>query len=681
VAEVESPQEAGDHEALLEDSAEDLYEHAPCGYLSTYPDGRIARVNQTFLSWTGYDRAELLSGRRFVDLLTVGGRIYHETHYAPLLRMQGSVRAIAMDLLRADGTRMPVLVNAHIRTDAGGQPLAVRTTVFDAGDRKLYETELLAARRRAEQAAARLRVIEQVVADLAAVSRASTVCDVIASAGTSAFGAAASAVWLADDATGAYRFASASGGSGPARDLPPDTPVPKNVLLRHGEVVVVRQEDAPETFPFVTAGLGSGGGTLVLTPLAAHARTLGVLALRLPDTHDPDHDELTLLQTLGRQAGQALERARLYDAQTTVATTLQRSMLPTSLPDDPRLSLSASYRPAVDGLDVGGDWYDAFRLDPDRVAVVVGDVVGRGLNAAAAMGQLRSAIRALATADSGPALLLDRLDRFVDGVEAADTATMVYAEVDVRTGVARYACAGHPPPVLVDSAGQSSLLWEGRSAPLGAHFGVAMRPEAQVTLAPGSRLLFYTDGLVERRDAALDQCIEALAQEFSEWADRPFDGIADQVADTVLGTGRTGDDVCLLAISFNEHPTFGCSVLAELSRVAPMRSALTTWLVSEGVAGDDLHAAVLACSEAVSNAIEHGYKSDGTGVVDVVVTVTPEKLRLRVRDKGRWRPPLTAGERGRGVSLMKAVMDDVKIDRSGGTIISMARTTGQGLQP
>ena len=130
---------------MLEDSAEDLYEHAPCGYLSCYPDGLIARVNQTFLTWTGYTRDELLGGRRFVDLLTAGGRIYHETHYAPLLRMQGSVRAIAVELSRADGTRMPVLVNSDLRLDGDGEPLAVRTTVFDATDRKQYETELLAA--------------------------------------------------------------------------------------------------------------------------------------------------------------------------------------------------------------------------------------------------------------------------------------------------------------------------------------------------------------------------------------------------------------------------------------------------------------------------------------------------------------------------------------------------------
>src|SRR3954451_21994159 len=152
---------------LTPDSAEDLYENAPCGYLSTLPDGRIARVNQTFLTWTGYTRDQLVGQRRFVELLTPGGRIYHETHYAPLLQMQGTVRAIALDVVRADGSRMPVLVNSQLRADSAGGPIGVRHTVFDATDRRRYETELLAARRRAEQATAWVRAVEQVVADLA----------------------------------------------------------------------------------------------------------------------------------------------------------------------------------------------------------------------------------------------------------------------------------------------------------------------------------------------------------------------------------------------------------------------------------------------------------------------------------------------------------------------------------
>src|SRR5215213_6473627 len=138
---------------LLQESAEDLYENAPCGYLSALPDGTILKINQTFLAWTGYKRDQLVGRKRFQDLLTAGGRIFHETHYAPLLRMQGTVREIAVDLVCANGGRLPALINSVLRKDEDGNPLLTRTTVFNATDRKEYERELLRERQRAEQAA------------------------------------------------------------------------------------------------------------------------------------------------------------------------------------------------------------------------------------------------------------------------------------------------------------------------------------------------------------------------------------------------------------------------------------------------------------------------------------------------------------------------------------------------
>ncbi|MET7682116.1 SpoIIE family protein phosphatase [Streptomyces sp. NPDC005423] len=143
--------------ALLEDSAEDLYEHAPCGYLSTLLDGRIAKINATLLNWLGRDREELVGRRTFADLLTVGGRLYHETHFAPLLRMQGEISGIALELQAADGSRLPVLVTSVVRKGEDGEPLLIRTTVFDARDRRAYETELLRARQESERERERLQ--------------------------------------------------------------------------------------------------------------------------------------------------------------------------------------------------------------------------------------------------------------------------------------------------------------------------------------------------------------------------------------------------------------------------------------------------------------------------------------------------------------------------------------------
>ncbi|MEU6284295.1 SpoIIE family protein phosphatase [Streptomyces sp. NPDC047028] len=153
------PHEAGDEKAsnaafaaLLEDSAEELYESAPCGYLSTLMDGTIAKVNTTLLGWLGLEREAVVGHMRFTDLLTVGGKLYHETHFAPLLRMQGEISGIALEIKPTGGGRIPVLVSSTVKQGSMGEPLLIRTTVFDARDRRAYEDELLRGRKAAEEA-------------------------------------------------------------------------------------------------------------------------------------------------------------------------------------------------------------------------------------------------------------------------------------------------------------------------------------------------------------------------------------------------------------------------------------------------------------------------------------------------------------------------------------------------
>ncbi|MGW9370916.1 PP2C family protein-serine/threonine phosphatase [Streptomyces xanthophaeus] len=138
--------------AMLEDTAEELYESAPCGYLSTLMDGTVARINGTLLAWLGLTREEVVGRKRFTELLTIGGKLYHETHFAPLLRMQGKVSEIALELRAADGERLPVLVTSRVKTSGDGEPMLIRTTVFDARQRRAYEGELLRERQVAEEA-------------------------------------------------------------------------------------------------------------------------------------------------------------------------------------------------------------------------------------------------------------------------------------------------------------------------------------------------------------------------------------------------------------------------------------------------------------------------------------------------------------------------------------------------
>ncbi|MFD3335467.1 PP2C family protein-serine/threonine phosphatase [Streptomyces sp. NPDC058700] len=165
--------------ALLEDSAEELYESAPCGYLSTLLDGTVAKINGTLLGWLGLERKAVIGRMRFTDLLTVGGKLYHETHFAPLLRMQGEIGGIALEMRQADGGRLPVLISSALKYGESGEPLLIRTTVFDARDRRAYEVELLRAQKAAEQARREAEADRARLQDALAVLQASLLPDTL----------------------------------------------------------------------------------------------------------------------------------------------------------------------------------------------------------------------------------------------------------------------------------------------------------------------------------------------------------------------------------------------------------------------------------------------------------------------------------------------------------------------
>jgi PAS domain S-box-containing protein len=243
-----------------------------------------------------------------------------------------------------------------------------------------------------------------------------------------------------------------------------------------------------------------------------------------------------------KQAEKTLEQAYARDHE--VAVTLQRSLLPERLPSLVGLALEARYLPATTETGIGGDWYDVIELDERRVAVLVGDVVGHGLRAAAVMGQLRNACRAYALLGHTPAETFVHLNRLL-AVESRDVmATAFYAVVDRESGGIQYASAGHLPALVVDADG-ARFLEGGRSVPLGTTDPIAYR-DAEATMGDGSTLLLYTDGLVEQRSVPLDDSLRRLA----ERAMSARGGLGD-LCNAVLGeAGSAGgtDDVALLAI-------------------------------------------------------------------------------------------------------------------------------------
>ena len=325
--------------ALVDDDAEALYDLAPCGYLSTTPDGTIVKVNRTFLTHTGYERADLVGRRTFAGLLSAGGRIYYETHLAPMLRLHGNVREIALDVVAANGDRLPVLVNALLERDPFGAPVVIRAAVFDATERRRYERELLAAKRRAEESEARASAL---------------------------------------------------------------------------------------------------------------------------------------------------------------ARTLQQTLIPPTPPQIADLDVAAAYRPAGTGEEVGGDFYDVFQLSTGDWVIAIGDVCGKGVEAAVVTALVRYTLRAVIVQSGRPSDALEALNDVLLRHESDRFCTMTLLRLrrDNDSWTATVGSAGHPLPML--AGGDGPVAFGHPGSLLGVIEDVEF-DDAEMVLAPGDSLVLYTDGVTEGR--------------------------------------------------------------------------------------------------------------------------------------------------------------------------------------
>lgn len=665
--------------------AEDLaqvVDASPVGYVMSDPHGRIELVNTTLLRWLGYSRSELVGRRTFQQLLAPGGRIYYDTHLRPMLDMQDEVREIAVEAVRADGSRLPVLINVARRVLPSTGSSMIETVVFDATERRRYEQELLAERRHAERSEAQLQFLYDLATALAGAVTVDDVVGVIHEHGRSVELGARCGVYLLDADDRAAYFAggvSALEGAGIGADRSriefPDGGSALDVL-RAGELVVIADcEGDAARYPLLCRWLLDGGSrAAVVAPLFVDDVLYGVLGYGFDELHDFDRSELRAIRSFAAQAGQALGRAaaleaerrsrarlanllrftallsesvtlddvidsivqsatsllgavgvrvalldetgsalefvrqgglgaesrevvslddatiageavrtrevvvrttrdallesfpdspileqttfgriiaaplldgndplgawtlvfaeegppddddtrlielfvdqaanairrgRMFDLEHQVAVTLQQSLLAT-VPDVPGWRVDTWYAPGSEHLVVGGDLFDVTALDDGRLTVVVADVVGHGLGAAAAMGQMRSAAKALSLVLSTPAAVLRGLDDF-----ARTTPGVMYSSVCCvmleADGSGRYACAGHPQPLVRQADGTTTILRSGRSPLLGVPSDE--RTDAVLTLEPGSTLVIYTDGLVERRGRDVDDEVARL---------------------------------------------------------------------------------------------------------------------------------------------------------------------------
>ncbi|MET9799657.1 SpoIIE family protein phosphatase [Streptomyces sp. NPDC006368] len=287
----------------------------------------------------------------------------------------------------------------------------------------------------------------------------------------------------------------------------------------------------------------AGVHSYLAVPLIARGEVLGALDLKRARNPLPfTEDDTVLASELAARAAVCIDNARLYRQQRETALTLQRSMLPETPGDLVGLDVASRYQPAGARSEVGGDWFDIIPLSGERTALVVGDVMGSGINAATSMGRLRTATRTLSRLDLEPAEVLRHLDEIAAGMEPS-LATCVYAVYDPRRGECRLCSAGHLPPVLVRGGHTPVLLDLPTAPPLGVG-GIPFR-ETTVAIAPGDRLVLYTDGLIETRDEDIDARLEALLALLRTLGDSSLEESCDRLLRELRHPG-VHDDVALL---------------------------------------------------------------------------------------------------------------------------------------
>src|SRR5215218_818255 len=383
----------------------------------------------------------------------------------------------------------------------------------------------------------------------------------------------------------------------------------------------------------------------------------------------PNREPLRMFGTV-----QDVTEGRKAEREHRIAETLQRSLLPDRLPELPGVLLAARYVPASADMEVGGDWYDVVQLPNGQVGLAIGDVAGHGLRAASTMGQLRMGLRAYALEEPSPAKVVSRLDRLVSQLLESEIVTLVYLILDLDSGMVQLANAGHPPPLVVGPEGQTSYLEDGLGSPLGC--GDPEPVETSFRLVPGSTLLLFTDGLVEKRGVSIEEGLEHL-----EILAADCDQDIETFCEVILGSmvkGVISDDVALLAI--RPLPLAGGLLLhvpAEPRVLAPLRQTLRRWLREIDAAPPVANDILIACGEVCANVIQHAYGAK-EGLLEISLGLCDGTAEVTVRDQGCWRP--SSGIHGsHGLPLIQELMESVEVDSGpDGTVVRMHRRLSNG---
>jgi serine phosphatase RsbU (regulator of sigma subunit)/anti-sigma regulatory factor (Ser/Thr protein kinase) len=412
--------------------------------------------------------------------------------------------------------------------------------------------------------------------------------------------------------------------------------------------------------------------SLLGVPLLVEGRVIGVLHVGSLTPREFTPSDRDLLQLAADRAALAIEHARLYEQQR-VTESVQRSLLPQQLDPIPGLEVSARYLPAATVTGLGGDWYDVFSVGGGRIGTAIGDVVGRGLPAAALMAQLRTALRAYAFDGHPPDQVLERVNRMLAHVAPTTMTTAAYIVIDPEEQCLRMVSAGHPPPLVIHPDGRAAYVPATAGVALGVSRGTRYQEE-RFDFPAGSTLLLYTDGVVEVRGESLDIGLErlrTLAEDNGE-----VEELCDTVLERLVAGGRPGDDVALLAaqvVALGDELMTRWPASADV--LAGIRHLLRRWLRHHGATDDEIYDITVAAQEACANAVEHAY-APGPEAFEVEAGLREGGVEVIVRDRGQWRRA-RGTHRGRGMPMMEALMDSVHVQHTpAGTAVVLRRALG-----
>jgi len=533
-----------------------MFEDAPIGVARTDSTGRLRHVNRALCETVGREPDDLV-GRTLEELGPRADEAVDAAQRADLMAGRIARYEYERRLSGPAGTSIPVLVSVSLATSQDGAAADLILHIQDLRERRRAERDreqlirAQAAAAQAEAASERLALTQSISVAALGAEDLDGLLRTLLDRLLDALDADRAAIVLTDGDE--QVVARAAGGVA--------TVVEREAGLRVEDVDDVVARVAAERGPVAirdvpaagieSSSLGPAISSLLAVPLVAGGQTIGSLHIGTLTRRDFPDETVDLLRLAADRASLAIARTRLYEHERRIAQELQRSLLPNVLPPVPGVTLAARYLPGGNGATVGGDWYDAIALPGGRVAVVIGDVVGRGIEAAATMGQMRSALRAILMQADDTGAMAEQLNRFALGLGDCMLTTIVLAVFEPATGILRYTNAGHPPPLILGAGGiEDAVYLENIPAPPMGVMDTPSYVQRTLQLEPGSTLLLYTDGLIEKSTEVLDVGLDRLRDAAAAvGAGGDLDALCEGVVSKLVGAESAQfDDVTMIAL-------------------------------------------------------------------------------------------------------------------------------------